>query len=604
MDDEKRATDSSADEELPKAEVQTDPGILARLKPLGTKVWILTAICLVVALVLVFTAFGSRGSVIVVTFKQGHGIKPGDTLRHRGIEVGEVESVEMADELQGIAVRIKLQKKAADLAREGSQFWIERPRVSLARVAGLETVVGAKYIAVQPGPKGSPRKSKFEGVESPLAFLDGETLEITIRFREGNGLAIGDVVKHRGIVVGEVTAVELNQKLSGVSVSVRLVESASRLARAGSQFWVERPRVAITEVRGLDTLVGGRYIAVSPGPEGGQRITEFEGLDIPPIGDLPDDGLEVLLIASSRGGLRRGIPIIYRGMDVGQVVSVSLASDATSVQARAYIQPEYKNLVRENSHFWDASGFDLSIGVTGLKLDADTLSSIAIGSVGIATEDPPGRPVATGHRFTFEERAPKNWIAWQPRIAIAGHTLPPTVSFAEPQRAVLHWKVKRIGFDREKKRQGWVLALDDRRLIGPADLLAPSGEPSDGFTLEIAGGQIRLAEQRTKRYESLAVYTLSTALPPDVTLWPARQIRSPTKPENCLILSTHDASIPLTAERITVAGGKWEIDPAIGLGTESLGACVLSVNDGALIGILVFDDEKPMIQPMSEGLRQ
>lgn len=603
MDDERRAAEVPENNELPTADVQADPGVFTRLKPLGTKVWILTAICLVVAVILVVSALGSRGAVIEVKFKQGHGIKPGDTLRHRGIEVGEVQSVEMAGDLKGVSVRIKLQKKAEDLACEGSQFWIERPRVSLSRVAGLETVVGAKFIAVQPGPAGAPRKTQFQGVESPLSLLDPEALEIKIHFREGNGLAIGDVVKHRGIVVGEVTAVELNQKLSGVNVSVRLVESASRLARAGSQFWVERPRVAITEVRGLDTLVGGRYIAVSPGPEGGQRITEFQGLDIPPIGNLPSDGLEVLLIASSRGGLRRGIPILYRGMDVGQVVSVSLASDATAVQARAYIQPEFKNLVRENTHFWDASGFDLSIGVTGLKLDADTLSSIAIGSVGIATEDPPGRPVATGHRFTFEEQAPKKWVQWQPRIAIAGHTLPPTVSFSEPQRVALHWKAKRIGFSREKKRQGWVLALDDLRLLGPAALLAPSDEASDGFTLEIAGGQIHLAAQRTNRVDALASYTLSTPLPADVKLWPARQIRTPTGPENCLILSTHDASVPLASDKITVTDGKWEIDPAIALGTESLGACVLSVNDGALIGILVFDDEKPMIQPISESLR-
>jgi paraquat-inducible protein B len=603
MNDESRVKESHAGEKHPQADVQVAPGILAKLRPLGTRIWVLTAICVVVAIVLIVAALGSRGTSIVVSFQQGHGIKPGDTLRHRGIEVGEVESVEIADDLKDVTVRIKMQQQAVDLAREGSQFWIERPRVSLAGVAGLDTVVGAKYIAVQPGPDDAPRKTTFEGVESPLSLLDAEALEITIRFREGNGLAIGDVVKHRGIVVGEVTAVKLNQDLSGVNVSVRLAETASRLARAGSRFWVERPRVAITEIRGLDTLVGGRYIAVSPGPEAGMRITEFEGLDLPPIGDLPADGLEVLVIASSRGGLRRGIPVIYRGIDVGQIVSVSLASDATSVQARAYIQPEFKNLIRENTHFWDASGFDLSIGVTGLKLNADTLSSIAIGSVGIATEDPPGRQVATGHRFTFAERAPKNWVQWQPRIAIAGHTLPSSVSFPEPQRVALNWQAKTIGFSRDQQRQGWVLALDDLSLIGPAVLLAPSDEASSPFTLEIAGGQVQLAEHRTSRDAYLATYRLSTPLPPDVKLWPAKQIRYPSAPEDCLVLSTHDVSVPLTADKITVANGKWSIDPAVSFGAESLGACVLSVKDGALIGILVFDDEKPEIQPMSKGLR-
>ena len=37
------------------------------------------------------------------------------------------------------------------LACEGSRFWIVRPQVSLSRVAGLETVVGARYIGALPG---------------------------------------------------------------------------------------------------------------------------------------------------------------------------------------------------------------------------------------------------------------------------------------------------------------------------------------------------------------------------------------------------------------------------------------------------------------------
>lgn len=601
MNGAEQANRSTSDQQHPEATVQGSPRIVSRLA--GSKLWIVTAACLIVAILLVVTAVGSRGTDITVSFEQGHGIKPGDTLRHRGIEVGEVQSVEIAEDLKGATVRIKLQRKAADLAREGSKFWIERPRVSLARVAGLDTVVGAKYIAVQPGPDDAPRQSSFEGVESPLSLMDAGALEITIRFREGNGLAVGDVVKHRGIVVGEVTAVELNQELSGVNVSVRLAESASRLARASSQFWVERPRVAITEVRGLDTLVGGRYIAVLPGPESGMRITEFEGLEIPPIGDLPPDGLEILLVASSRGGLKRGVPVTYRGMDVGQIVSVSLASDATSVQARVYLQPAFKNLVRENSIFWDASGFDLSIGVTGLKLDADTLSSIAIGSVAIATEDPPGRPVTTGHRFQFATKAPKDWSQWQPRIAIAGHRLPAGAAVAEPQRVALQWKEKKLGFNRTQQRQGWILPLDNRHLLGPANLLAPMDDATDGhFTLSIAGGQIQLAASRSQKFGALADYVLTTALPPSVRLWPALQIRAPAGPEECLIVSTHDASLPLAADKISVAEGRWEIDPAIAVSADQHGACVLSVQDGALIGVLVVEQDKRRIQPIPEQL--
>ena len=63
---------------------------------------------------------------------------------------------------------------------------------------------------------------------------DLDAVDIRIRFAKGHGLAIGDPVRHRGIVVGEVTAVGLNEDLRGVAVDVRLTGSAAEVARVGT----------------------------------------------------------------------------------------------------------------------------------------------------------------------------------------------------------------------------------------------------------------------------------------------------------------------------------------------------------------------------------
>ena len=36
--------------------------------------------------------------------------------------------------------------------------------------------------------------------------------------------------------------------------------------REGSRFWIERPDISIGQIRGLGTLVGGRFVGVVPGP--------------------------------------------------------------------------------------------------------------------------------------------------------------------------------------------------------------------------------------------------------------------------------------------------------------------------------------------------
>src|SRR5690606_38568516 len=92
--------------------------------------WWLPAACLLLALLLFAIAWGKRGTSIVVQFEQGHGIQPGDRLRHRGIEVGEVTRVELTEQLDGVLVHLRLDAPARSLARQGSRFWIVRPEIS------------------------------------------------------------------------------------------------------------------------------------------------------------------------------------------------------------------------------------------------------------------------------------------------------------------------------------------------------------------------------------------------------------------------------------------------------------------------------------------
>lgn len=107
---------------------------------------------------------------------------------------------------------------------------------------------------------------------------DQQATDVRIRFPAGEGLSIGDPVRYLGIDVGEVTDVQINDDLTSVIVAIRLVGQAERLARSGTQFWVERPRLDVSEVRGLETLVGGRYIAVEPTRSDSPASQDFVGL--------------------------------------------------------------------------------------------------------------------------------------------------------------------------------------------------------------------------------------------------------------------------------------------------------------------------------------
>lgn len=571
--------------------------IPARTVRSATRLWWVTLVAVVGTVVLMAMALKSHGPTITIRFADGYGLKVGDVLRFRGIAIGDVTEVVLTSDLGRVAVKVRLEPKAAHVARRGSQFWIERPRVSLSRVSGLETVVGAKFLSVIPGPSDGPLTIEFDGTESPPTLTEPESVEIAIRFREGHGLQVGDPLRHRGIAVGEVTSVDLNHELSAVTVRVRLVGEAHHLAREGTQFWVERPRVSVAEVRGLDTLIGGRYLAVSPGPDDAKPRDEFEGLNVALVAEVPIGALEIVLHAPQRWGVDRGVPVLYRGLRVGQVVSVGLSSDGTNLEARAFVEARYRSLVRQDSVFWSVSGVDVSVGFSGLQFTSDTLTSIAQGGVAFATPNEPGPAANTGQRFLYAKSPQEEWLGWQPRIAATDAALPSEAQLPVPQRAVARWEERSFGFRRERERTGWLLPLSNGQLLGPADVLLPTEHALGPIRLEIAGQELVLVADRVQRHGSLATFRPSDFQAAGLTAWKTAHARNEVRdPEDCLaVTDSQSPPIPLAASSLHAHDGLWEVRSATGLTAAHHGAAVIAIKDGRLIGLLLYDRSKVTI---------
>jgi paraquat-inducible protein B len=190
----------------------------------ATRMWWLTTACAVIALLLVASAWHSFGPRVTIEFVEGHGLRPGDAVRLRGIDVGVVERVVLNPALDRVEVTAQLMQEAAAIAREGTLFWIERPQVGLSAVRGLDTVVGPKYIAAQPGPADGPRQQRFVGVESPREILDSgqHSLEVTLESDSRHSLQTGSPLIYRGVPIGRVTHVGLAS--DSASVETRLYE--------------------------------------------------------------------------------------------------------------------------------------------------------------------------------------------------------------------------------------------------------------------------------------------------------------------------------------------------------------------------------------------
>ncbi len=415
-------------------------------------------------------------------------------------------------------------------------------------------------------------------------------LKITICFDNGHGIQPGDAIRFRGIDVGKVLSVELNEHFDGVTVQARLNPASAGLARKSSHFWIERPLLSATEVRGLDTLIGDGFIEVVPGPAAGPRQVQFNGLNSAPSGEIPEGSLEIILEAKVRGSLQRGAPVFYRGSQIGHIVSVALSADAATVDARTSVLPDFKQLVRTNSVFWETSGIDLSVGLSGLRVNVDTISSIVRGGVSMATPDTPGRTVSTGHRFGVQEDVDtEKLLRWQPRIQIGAPIELPDGSLPNLNRAVLRWKKNLLGISTTRQRKGWIVRLNPSKLLGPTDMFQsdPASEDQES-NLEIDGRQITIRTDQLNVHGKISLYHLIDPEDKWTATVSENRVRSPSLPEDCWITSSsQEQAILLVASRVVTSKDTWLVDSSLDFGPDCHGRAVVATKDGCLIGILV-----------------
>lgn len=211
--------------------------------------------------------------------------------------------------------------------------------------------------------------------------------EITISFRSAEGLEPGKTqVKYKDVEIGMVKAITLSKDLSHVLVDVQLKKEAEDFAVKGSRFWVVRPRVGASGVSGLSTLLSGAYIGVDAG-RSKDGEDSFIGLETPPAVTGDQKGTSYVLRGDSLGSIDIGSPVYYRRVQVGQVVGFSLDKEGTGVTFTVFVNAPYDQYVGLNSRWWQASGVDLRLDSSGLKLNTQSLATVILG--GIAFQAPP-----------------------------------------------------------------------------------------------------------------------------------------------------------------------------------------------------------------------
>lgn len=257
----------------------------------------------------------------------------------------------------------------------------------------------------RPQPEVRPRKEqRFSWIwlVPLLAVLVGASLMardwmaagpvITISFESAEGIEVGQTrVRYKDVAIGTVTAVKVDHDRGRVLVSAQLNrDGADYITQPESRFWVVRPRLGISGVSGLGTLLSGVHIAVdtpSSSTRSDQKVYEFEGLETPPEISSERPGTRFVLRADDLGWLDVSSPVYYRRIQVGQVIGFNLDEGGEAVNIQIFVDAPYDRYVTADARFWNASGVNFELDADGLSVQTGSLTSILAGGVSFAPAD-------------------------------------------------------------------------------------------------------------------------------------------------------------------------------------------------------------------------
>ena len=244
------------------------------------------------------------------------------------------------------------------------------------------------------------------------SFMDRGTT-ITITFKTGEGMEAGKTkLKYKDVEIGEVKGLAIAGDRSHVVVTAEMSKDARGLLVKDTRFWVVRPRISGGNVSGLGTLIGGPYIGVEAGTSTESR-DEYTGIETPPAVSLDVPGRQFVLHSSDVGSVDTSSPIFYRRMQVGQVIDTELDRDGKGATIKVFIRAPFDQYVKSESIFWHASGVDLTLNASGVKINTESMVSILLGGISFQTpldrlDTPPAPSGSSFSLYPTKDEALKN----------------------------------------------------------------------------------------------------------------------------------------------------------------------------------------------------
>ncbi len=317
----------------------SEPEVTVTRRRRPSAIWLVPIVSLVLGAWMVVHTLQSQGPLIRIVFSSGSGIEPGKTkIKALDVQVGLVETVGLADDLEHVVVTARLDKAVTPLLVEDTQLWVVLPRITAGGVSGLGTLLSGSYIQLAPG-TGEPGRRDFVGLDEPPVTPAGAAgLHFSMVGDWASSLSSGDPVLYKGLAVGRIESSEFDIASQKVRFDAFVEAPYDELVTTTTRFWNASGFSLSATANGIEVqvasiealLIGGVDFGLPEGVQPGERVVQDTVFTLyankASMNEQPYEyGLEyVVRFPSSLRGLQPGAPVEYRGIRVGHVERVLL----------------------------------------------------------------------------------------------------------------------------------------------------------------------------------------------------------------------------------------------------------------------------------------
>lgn len=386
-----------------------------RLSP----IWLVPIVAALVGVYLAWITLSEKGPTITISFQTADGLEAGKTqIKHKEVVFGTVKSLALTEDLSHVEVTAEMTKEAAPHLRQGTRFWVVRPRLSASGgLTGFSTIVSGAYIELDPG-QGADEHS-FTGLEDPpVVRADMPGTEFLLTADRIGSIGAGSPIYFRDVQVGQVMGFDSSNLEAGVKIHTFVRAPYDRQVYAGTRFWnaagislTTGPQGFRLQIESLQAVLAGGIAFDTPSTartgepaKAGTSFALYKDQTSVQESEYTIRLPYLVYFDSSVGGLAPGAPVEWHGIKIGQVTDVRLQYDAAAGMARIpvtiEVEPQRIELVGTDQAFGSGANVEALVR-RGLRAQLKT-GNLLTGAMVVSFEMDPTLPPAelgTGDRY-------------------------------------------------------------------------------------------------------------------------------------------------------------------------------------------------------------